>query len=1265
MVSRAKKMRRLWKIVLSASILMTSLASLTQVVNVPNAKAANSSTVLIDEIFGGGGAKDAAPYNYDFVELYNPTDSPVKLDGWSLQYTNKDMNYKWKKTNLTGSIPAHGYYLIREHSDDPTVGMAKLPNPDASGDIDIDNHYGEAVLTENQTLLQDNTDPNKDPNHGAIADFVGFGKVGDIAYYKGSGPAPEATKKKSIERKAINSSHPNGFGLDPKPGEPGEFLGNGYDSGENSQDFTTVDSGSQAFAQNSESPVEPLIQGLADSVNNDVKMGSDTEVSSSDNTFKIHLTSGQVKDGPISTNYYSIVGLPNGLTSSAVGNTEDHSITFTIKGTSDQAVTSNIDLKVSLKASASTGAYGDSDAYGQSPIGGITLYHFTNKVTATPVDDSAEMGKNHTSISENNATFSLNLHVGQIKDGALDSSDYAVIGLPTGLSVAAKGNSKTNIVTFTLSGQAKQAVEDDTALSVVLKASAVTSGATNDSDTITGIILKRYSKPAVQSSTRTQSLIDELKSENAFDHNINFEYAKFNNMADSPADFFEGSAGLFYKDMGSIIDIPDSWLNHPDWKTWIEGDLHLTNMGFISDNNGQGLFALNDPDEAFIGPFYYDLIRFVTSLYLTRDGSNISNLSDDELQKVAMAFMDQYYHTLQSDFIDSKNIVTDYTSENLTGFVKEAMDQMVATNTQKSMLEDYTYIDSKGNRKFDISKTKLQQATFSDQKAILDHFQSYLESIDAASYKKINPNYFKIKDFAERVFVGTGSLGDKRYWLLLEGQTSSPNDDIILDIKQEKTSAVLKSSAVNSSDYPDYDSNDEAKRALTDFRTTVPDASKLTGELKSGKESYFIRPRSPYHGDYTDSALGDFRNKADVLNYVTTAAKVEANAQAAASRTGTTRYPNFVNYFVKAFPSESSWDDFALQLVHLSEDYYYQVNADYQAIKSDLTNDHLLSTPEQGKKANVLISEIYGGGGSEEGAPYNHDFVELYNPTASSVSLDGWSIQYTNKDLSAWEQTPLSGTIPAHGYYLVSEQSDDPSLGDNLPTPDASGNIDLDNHYGEVVLLSNQVMLKQQDPNQDANKKAVMDFVGYGNPSDVTYYEGRGPAPEATKKKSIGRKAINPKDPNGPGLDAKPGQLGELLGNGYNSKNNSADFTIVSKGSQADPKNSRSTIEPVIRDATPPNGSGTTNNNGSSSGSNGTNGDNGSHNGTTTSLNNNQSDGASGTSSTVPHTQLASKLPSTASYFPNIIFAGLLLVVVGSMILFFRWKKRMNRTKGL
>src|SRR5215813_8904412 len=66
----------------------------------------------------------------------------------------------------------------------------------------------------------------------------------------------------------------------------------------------------------------------------------------------------------------------------------------------------------------------------------------------------------------------------------------------------------------------------------------------------------------------------------------------------------------------------------------------------------------------------------------------------------------------------------------------------------------------------------------------------------------------------------------------------------------------------------------------------------------------------------------------------------------------------------------------------------------------------------------IVISQLYGGGGNS-GGQFTHDFVELFNRSASSVSVTGWSVQYASASGNSWAKANLSGTIPPGGYYLV------------------------------------------------------------------------------------------------------------------------------------------------------------------------------------------------------------------------------------------------------
>src|ERR1700681_3693372 len=69
-----------------------------------------SAQIRISQFYGGGGNSSATLRN-DFVELYNPGNSPVSLASYSLQYA-ASTGVSWQVTNLLGSIPADGYYLV-------------------------------------------------------------------------------------------------------------------------------------------------------------------------------------------------------------------------------------------------------------------------------------------------------------------------------------------------------------------------------------------------------------------------------------------------------------------------------------------------------------------------------------------------------------------------------------------------------------------------------------------------------------------------------------------------------------------------------------------------------------------------------------------------------------------------------------------------------------------------------------------------------------------------------------------------------------------------------------------------------------------------------------------------------------------------------------------------------------------------------------------------------------------------------------------------
>lgn len=83
---------------------------------------AGEEKVIISQFYGAGGSEGV--FSNDYVELYNPGDEAVRLDGYILSYSsgsdegeagstvNSDGFRTEKTIDLAGSIPARGFYLV-------------------------------------------------------------------------------------------------------------------------------------------------------------------------------------------------------------------------------------------------------------------------------------------------------------------------------------------------------------------------------------------------------------------------------------------------------------------------------------------------------------------------------------------------------------------------------------------------------------------------------------------------------------------------------------------------------------------------------------------------------------------------------------------------------------------------------------------------------------------------------------------------------------------------------------------------------------------------------------------------------------------------------------------------------------------------------------------------------------------------------------------------------------------------------------------------
>ena len=167
--------------------------------------------VVISQVYGGGGNSGATLKN-DFIELRNNGPTAVDLTGWSVQYASSTGTTWNGRTNLSGSIPAGGFYLIQQAQG--AGGTVDLPTPDATGTIAMAGTAGKVALSRSTTALT-GACPTADAN---VVDFVGFGSAANC--FEGSAPTGTLSNTTAALRGGDGSIDTNNNGADFAVGAP-------------------------------------------------------------------------------------------------------------------------------------------------------------------------------------------------------------------------------------------------------------------------------------------------------------------------------------------------------------------------------------------------------------------------------------------------------------------------------------------------------------------------------------------------------------------------------------------------------------------------------------------------------------------------------------------------------------------------------------------------------------------------------------------------------------------------------------------------------------------------------------------------------------------------------------------------------------------------------------------------------------------------------------------------------------------------------------
>ncbi len=318
---------------------------------------------------------------------------------------------------------------------------------------------------------------------------------------------------------------------------------------------------------------------------------------------------------------------------------------------------------------------------------------------------------------------------------------------------------------------------------------------------------------------------------------------RFRRMAADPWAFYRGSACLFYAD---VAPAQDDWTDERTGRVWIQGDLHAENFGTYLDGAGVLVFDVNDFDEAYLGPFTWDLRRLAASLALR---GWTKALPDNDISDLIEAYVRAYVEQVQTYRRADRDHEWALRLDTAEGAVRVALlEAQLSTRTalleRRTLVEDYArrFRAGPGVRRLeDAERARVEQA-----------YAGYLDTIPES--KRLGSLTYRLKDVVGRRGSGIGSAGLPTYELLVEGHTQALENDVVLQMKQGNVAAP---SRVMHDRRAEAYFRHHGHRTAVSQRALQAHSDPWLGWTELDGTGFVVSERSPYAADLDWSGLDE------------------------------------------------------------------------------------------------------------------------------------------------------------------------------------------------------------------------------------------------------------------------------------------------------------------------------------------------------------------------------------------------------------------------
>ncbi|MCE7004268.1 DUF2252 domain-containing protein [Kibdelosporangium philippinense] len=402
---------------------------------------------------------------------------------------------------------------------------------------------------------------------------------------------------------------------------------------------------------------------------------------------------------------------------------------------------------------------------------------------------------------------------------------------------------------------------------------------------------------------------------------------KFRKMAASPFAFYRGSACLFYADMTGRYAATD-FLDSETSRVWIHGDLHAENFGTYMNGSGRLVFNVNDFDEAYVGPFSWDLKRLSASVALI---GYAKALSDKVITDLVTRFATAYLTELRAIVAGGEEAIGSITLDNANGVLLRVL-QRARLNTRVELLADQTTLDNYERRFADGDGVfRIDEDT---KQAVLASFENYLGTLPhpATTLQSVAT---QVKDVVLRKGVGIGSAGLPSYNLLLEGHTEALENDVVIYMKQAQVPAVARH--ISDASVQGYFKH-QGHRTVESQRALQAHADQWLGYTEFNGIGQIVAEVSPYAADLDWSDVNEPEELSGVIGDL---GRAVARMHSVADDESGHDLVDFATEEAIVAVVDKDEDGFVAHLVDFAHAYGAQTRQDHQSFVDLFRNDQM------------------------------------------------------------------------------------------------------------------------------------------------------------------------------------------------------------------------------------------------------------------------------------------------------------------------------------